>query len=83
MAVRIRFDNTHNIIPPTFVLANRSGENMVLFLHPILDMVIVLIHMVNYLLMSINIRTVKNITYGINYKILNYFGVENITLGLK
>ena len=26
MAVRIRFDNTHNIIPPTFVLANRSGE---------------------------------------------------------
>lgn len=25
MAVRIKFDNTHNVIPPTFVLANRSG----------------------------------------------------------
>ena len=26
MAVRIRFDNTHSIIPPTFVLTNRSGK---------------------------------------------------------
>lgn len=26
MAVRIKFDDTHNIIPPTFVLANRSGS---------------------------------------------------------
>lgn len=25
MAVRIKFDSTHNVIPPTFVLANRSG----------------------------------------------------------
>lgn len=26
MAVRIKFDDTYNIIPPTFVLANRSGS---------------------------------------------------------
>lgn len=28
MAVRIKFDNTHNVIPPTFVLANRSGKKL-------------------------------------------------------
>ncbi len=28
MAVRIKFDGTHNIIPPTFVLANRSGKKL-------------------------------------------------------
>lgn len=28
MAVRIRFDNTHNIIQPTFVLATRSGVKL-------------------------------------------------------
>ena len=26
MAVRIKFDSTHNIIPPTLVFANRSGH---------------------------------------------------------
>lgn len=26
MAVRIKFDNTHNVIQPTFVLANRAGH---------------------------------------------------------
>lgn len=28
MAVRIKFDGTHNVIPPTFVLANRSGKKL-------------------------------------------------------
>lgn len=28
MAVRIKFDSTHNIIPPTFVLATRSGHKL-------------------------------------------------------
>lgn len=28
MAVRIKFDSTHNVIPPTFVLANRSGKKL-------------------------------------------------------
>lgn len=28
MAVRIKFDNTHNVIPPTFVLATRGGHKL-------------------------------------------------------
>lgn len=28
MAVRIKFDNTHNVIQPTFVLANRNGKKL-------------------------------------------------------
>lgn len=28
MAVRIKFDSTHNVIPPTFILANRSGHKL-------------------------------------------------------
>lgn len=28
MAVRIRFDNTHNVITPTFVLAKRNGKKL-------------------------------------------------------
>lgn len=28
MAVRIKFDNTHNVIQPTFVLATRSGKKL-------------------------------------------------------
>lgn len=28
MAVRIKFDSTHNVIPPTFVLANRNGKKL-------------------------------------------------------
>lgn len=28
MAVRIKFDSTHNVIPPTLVLANRSGHKL-------------------------------------------------------
>lgn len=28
MAIRINFDNTHNAIPPTFVLAKRYGNRL-------------------------------------------------------
>ena len=28
MAVRIKFDSTHNAIPPTLVLATRSGKKI-------------------------------------------------------
>lgn len=28
MAVRIKFDNTHNVIQPTFVLATRAGHKL-------------------------------------------------------
>lgn len=28
MAVKIKFDNAHNVIPPTFVLATRSGKKL-------------------------------------------------------
>ena len=28
MAVQIKFDNTHNVIPPTFILARRKNRKI-------------------------------------------------------